>query len=149
MTHQVTNRWLPARSIINGATSISELPKSYQKQFMAKEVSNPAQWREPEKGENAGIGSWNRPKLHDNFMESQGILIHRGIGVHRVQYLPLKPEAAWRSGTFIQLYGTEGLWGCYVVEVPAQTRSIRNVTCMSRFTCYRGPGHHGIGSMAQ
>jgi len=87
---------------------------------MAKEVSNPAQWREPEKGENAGIGSWNRPNSpYDNFMESQGIPIHRGIGVHRVQDLPLKP---WKrlggQGTFIQLYGTEGLWGCYVVEVP-------------------------------
>jgi hypothetical protein len=22
------------------------------------------------------------------------------------------------NGTFIQLLGTEGLWGCYVVEVP-------------------------------
>ena len=22
------------------------------------------------------------------------------------------------NGTFIQLYGTEGRWGCYVVEVP-------------------------------
>ena len=59
---------------------------------MTKEASNPAQWREPEKGENAGIGSWNRPNSpYDNFMESQGIPIHRGIGVHRVQDLPLKP----------------------------------------------------------
>jgi hypothetical protein len=31
--------------------------------------------------------------------------------------------APWRRlggrGGYIQLYGTEGLWGCYVVEVPA------------------------------
>ena len=41
------------------------------------------------------------------------------IGVSKVQDLPLKP---WKRmggrGTFIQLFGTEGLWGCYVVEVP-------------------------------
>jgi mannose-6-phosphate isomerase-like protein (cupin superfamily) len=78
------------------------------------------EWREPQRGENAGIGAWNRPNSpYDNFMESEGIPIHRAIGVHRVQDLPLKP---WKrnggSGTFIQLYGTEGLWGCYVVEVP-------------------------------
>ena len=52
-------------------------------------------------------------------MESQGIPIYRDIGVRRVQDLPRKP---WKrmggSGTFIQLLGTEGLWGCYVVEVP-------------------------------
>lgn len=77
-------------------------------------------WREPQKGENAGIGSWQRPNApYDDFMESQGVPIHRGIGVHRVQDLPLKP---WKRlggrGTFVQLYGTEGLWGCYVVEVP-------------------------------
>jgi hypothetical protein len=36
-----------------------------------------------------------------------------------VQDLPLQP---WKRmggrGTYIQLYGTEGKWGCYVVEVP-------------------------------
>ena len=92
---------------------------------MAKEVSNPTQWHEPEKGENAGIGSWNRPNSpYDNFMESQGIPIHRGIGVHRVQDLPLKPwQRLGGKGTFIQLYGTEGLWGCYVVEVPGRRAS--------------------------
>jgi hypothetical protein len=39
--------------------------------------------------------------------------------VRRVQDLPL---ASWPRlggrGSYIQLYGTEGLWGCYVVEVP-------------------------------
>ena len=45
----------------------------------------------------------------------------RDIGVSKVQNLPLAP---WKRmggrGTFIQLYGTEGKWGCYVVEVPAR-----------------------------
>ena len=86
---------------------------------MAKEVSNPVEWQEPDKGQNAGIGSWNRPNSpYDNFMESEGVPIYRGIGTQRVQELPFKP---WKRlggrGTFIQLYGTEGLWGCYVVEI--------------------------------
>ena len=68
----------------------------------------------------AGLGKFLRPNTpYDNYMESQGIPIYRDIGVRRVQDLPRKP---WKrmggSGTFIQLLGTEGLWGCYVVEVP-------------------------------
>ena len=77
-------------------------------------------WHEPEGRKNAGYGVWKRPNTpYDDFMEAQGIPIFRGIGVRRVQDLPLK---RWNrmggNGTFIQLYGTEGKWGCYVVEVP-------------------------------
>jgi quercetin dioxygenase-like cupin family protein len=68
----------------------------------------------------AGYGKFPRPKTpYDIFMEEQGIPIYRDIGVRRVQDLPRKP---WKrmggNGTFIQLLGTEGLWGCYVIEVP-------------------------------
>jgi mannose-6-phosphate isomerase-like protein (cupin superfamily) len=78
-------------------------------------------WHEPQKQENAGYGAWERPlTAYDRFMEGEGIPIYRGIGVHRVQDMELRP---WKRmggrGTFIQLYGTEGKWGCYVVEVPA------------------------------
>ena len=56
---------------------------------------------------------------YDSFMESEGVPVYRGIGVRRVQDLPMQP---WKRlggrGSYIQLYGTEGLWGCYVVEVP-------------------------------
>ena len=56
---------------------------------------------------------------YDLFMEEQEIPIVRDFGVSKVQTLPLKP---WKRmggrGSFIQLFGTEGLWGCYVVEVP-------------------------------
>lgn len=39
---------------------------------MAQSSSTQTQWREPEKGENAGIGSWNRPNSpYDDFMESR------------------------------------------------------------------------------
>ena len=49
---------------------------------MVQESANPTQWQEPDKGQNAGIGSWNRPNSpYDNFMESEDIPIYRGIGV--------------------------------------------------------------------
>ena len=77
-------------------------------------------WHEPEGMKNAGYGAWNRPNTaYDDFMEAQGIPIFRGIGVRRVQDLPLRPwQRMGGKGSFIQLFGTEGLWGSYVVEVP-------------------------------
>ncbi len=77
-------------------------------------------WHEPAPEKKAGFGKWNNPKSpYDRFIESQGIPIHRAIGVHKVQDLPLMP---WKRlggrGTAIQLLGTEHLWGMYVVEVP-------------------------------
>src|SRR5574341_569601 len=80
-----------------------------------------SKWHEPtDKTTKAGYGKFLRPKTpYDLFMEAQEIPNYREIGVRRVQDLPRKP---WKkmcgSGTFIQLLGTEGLWGCYVVEVP-------------------------------
>jgi len=80
-----------------------------------------AKWQEPkDQKTKAGYGKFLRPKTpYDIFMEEQEIPIYREIGVRRVQDLPLKP---WKkmggNGTFIQLLGTEGLWGCYLVEVP-------------------------------
>src|SRR2546426_152152 len=78
------------------------------------------QWREPKGYERAGYGKWRRPPSpYDTFMESQGVPIYRGIGVRRVQDLPLAPWMRMGGrGTFIQLYGTEGIWGCYLVEIP-------------------------------
>lgn len=77
-------------------------------------------WREPEGGQRAGYGRWRRPPaLYDTFMASQGIPVYRGIGVHRVQDLALGPwPQQGGRGAFIQLYGTEGLWGMYLVEIP-------------------------------
>ena len=62
-------------------------------------------WHEPKAGENAGYGKFLRkPMPYDNFMESEGIPIYRGIGVRRVQDLPLAP---WKRqggrGSYIQL----------------------------------------------
>ena len=79
------------------------------------------EWQEPtDEKKKAGYGKFLRPKTpYDVFMEEQEIPIYREIGVRKVQNLPLKP---WKrmggNGTFIQLLGTEGLWGCYLIEVP-------------------------------
>jgi mannose-6-phosphate isomerase-like protein (cupin superfamily) len=77
-------------------------------------------WHEPKRGENAGSGAFLRPSLpYDRFMAEEGVPVFRGIGVTRVQDLPMAP---WKRlggrGSYIQLYGTEGLWGMYAVEVP-------------------------------
>lgn len=81
----------------------------------------PSHWHEPKAGENAGLGKFNRPKMpYDKFMEAEGIPCYRDIGVRTVLDLPL---GDWKRlggrGSYIQLFGTEGLWGSYVVEVPA------------------------------
>ena len=50
-------------------------------------------WHEPTAGENAGYGTFKRaPMPYDRFMEAEGIPVYRGIGVRRVQDLPL---ASW------------------------------------------------------
>jgi mannose-6-phosphate isomerase-like protein (cupin superfamily) len=81
----------------------------------------PDHWHEPTGStKKAGLGTFTRQTMpYDRFMEEQEIPIIRDYGVSKVQNLPLKP---WKRmggrGAFIQLYGTEGLWGSYVVEVP-------------------------------
>ena len=87
---------------------------------MPHDAPDQTHWHEPKAGESAGYGKFKRkPMPYDSFMEAEGIPVYRGIGVRRVQDLPLEP---WKRlggrGSYIQLYGTEGLWGCYVVEVP-------------------------------
>jgi quercetin dioxygenase-like cupin family protein len=84
-------------------------------------VGRSTHWHEPDGDTRAGLGKFERPKSpYDLFMEWEGIPVFRGIGVRRVQDLPLKP---WKrlggQGTYIQLSGTEGKWGCYLVEVPS------------------------------
>ncbi len=78
-------------------------------------------WHEPGKGQQAGYGTFLRPQMpYDAFMEAEGVPLYRGIGVRRVQDLPMTP---WKRlggrGSYIQLFGTEGLWGQYVIEIPA------------------------------
>jgi quercetin dioxygenase-like cupin family protein len=84
------------------------------------ELTGRTHWHEPTGSNRAGFGEFGRPKTpYDLFMESEGIPIYRDIGVSKVQNLPLAP---WKrlggKGSYIQLHGTEGKWGSYVVEVP-------------------------------
>ena len=84
------------------------------------EIAGQVHWHEPTAGKRAGFGKFGRPKTpYDLFMEAEGIPCVRDIGVSKVQNLALLPwKRAGGRGTFIQLHGTEGKWGCYVVEVP-------------------------------
>ena len=84
------------------------------------DIVNRGHWHEPSGDTRAGLGKFNRPKSpYDVFMEAEGIPVFRGIGISKVQNLPLSP---WKrmggKGSYIQLSGTEGKWGCYVIEVP-------------------------------
>src|SRR5437763_1981533 len=80
-----------------------------------------AHWHEPgDLSKKAGVAIFKRPPMpYDQFMVEEGIPVVRDFGVSKVQDLPLSP---WRRmggrGSFIQLFGTEGKWGSYVVEVP-------------------------------
>ncbi len=78
-------------------------------------------WHEPKAGQKAGLGKFGRPAMpYDLFMEAEGVPVYRDIGVRTVRDLPLQPWARLGGrGSYIQLFGTEGLWGMYVVEVPA------------------------------
>ena len=89
---------------------------------MPHDLPEQAHWHEPAGHmKKAGFGEFQKqPTPYDAFMESEGIPVFRGIGIDSIFNLPL---ADWKRlggrGTYIQLYGTETKWGCYVVEVPA------------------------------
>ncbi len=88
---------------------------------MPHDKDNNSHWHEiTGETKKAGLGVFKHPPMpYDSYMESQEIPIYREIGISKVQNLALKP---WKkqggNGCFIQLYGTEGLWGMYVIEVP-------------------------------
>ena len=88
---------------------------------MAKNAGKSSDWVEPTDNKTkSGFGTFQAPQSpYDIWMESQEIPVYRAIGVRRVQDLPMKP---WKlmggNATFVQLFGTEGMWGCHVIEVP-------------------------------
>jgi quercetin dioxygenase-like cupin family protein len=77
-------------------------------------------WHEPRGTRKAGYGEFKKqPTPYDEFMASEGIPVFRDIGIDKVQNLPLMPwKRTGGRGHYIQLYGTETKWGCYVIEVP-------------------------------
>jgi len=78
-------------------------------------------WTEPQQGKKAGFGKFKKLATpYDQFMESEGIPIYRELGMRDIRELPLEPwQRVGGRGSYIQLYGTEGKWGGYAVEVPA------------------------------
>lgn len=67
-----------------------------------------------------GRNNWNRPNTpYEDFIEQQGIPVHRGIGFRDTRDLALAP---WKrmggNGAFIELTGIGGLVGIYIVEIP-------------------------------
>jgi quercetin dioxygenase-like cupin family protein len=87
---------------------------------MPHEASNQVHWHEPTGYNRAGFGKFKKlPTPYDRFMEEEGVPVFRDIGISKVQNLPLMPwKRTGGRGSYIQLYGTEGKWGCYVIEVP-------------------------------
>src|ERR1700736_5377719 len=104
----------------NRSKAAAAEPRSSVPRKPMHDTPDQVHWHEPKAGENAGYGKFKRaPMPYDRFMEAEGVPVYRGIGVRRVQDLPLAP---WKRlggrGSYIQLFGTEGLWGLYLVEVP-------------------------------
>ncbi len=100
-------------------------------------------WYEPAGNKKAGFGQFNKqPTPYDAFMEEEGIPVFRDIGISKVQNLLLVP---WKRmggrGHFIQLYGIEGKWGCYVVEVlPAGALNVEKHMYEEIFLVVEGRG---------
>jgi quercetin dioxygenase-like cupin family protein len=116
--HRVPDRWLNPRNILWMGLGYDGVGVKIAPMH---DTPHQPHWHEPRAGERAGLGKFNRaPMPYDRFMEAEGVPVYRGIGVRRVQDLPLAPwPRLGGRGSYIQLYGTEGLWGCYVVELPA------------------------------
>ncbi len=78
---------------------------------------------QPNEQQRAGRVRWKRPPTpYEQFMEKEGIPVVRGIGLYDVRELPLSPWARLGGrGSYIQLDGTEGVWGMYVVEIPPRS----------------------------
>src|SRR5579859_6464936 len=88
---------------------------------MPHDVPGQVHWHEPAGGEQAGLTTFRRPpSAYDAFMAAEGVPCFRGPGIASVLNLPLAPwPRLGGRGSYIQLHGTEGQWGCYLVEVPA------------------------------
>ena len=112
---------------------------------MPHDLNADEHWHEPTGlSQKAGLGEFKRPPMpYDVFMEEQEIPIVRAVGVSKVQDLPLKPWTRMGGrGTFIQLWGTEGLWGSYVVEVPgAGALNVETAHVRGAISCRRRPGN--------
>ena len=88
---------------------------------MPHDVAGDPHWHEPGRDLYAGTPSWPRLATpYDDFMEAQDIPVVREIGIANVLNLPRHTwERMGGRGCFIQLFGTEGKWGSYLIEIPS------------------------------
>jgi quercetin dioxygenase-like cupin family protein len=88
---------------------------------MPHDAKDGVHWHEPGGMKKAGFGEFKKqPTPYDAFMEAEGIPVYRDIGIDSVLNLPLMPwKRTGGKGSYVQLFGTETKWGCYVIEVPA------------------------------
>src|SRR4051794_297283 len=78
-------------STIPGRTRLRQ-PSEAAPRTNMHDSTDQSHWHEPKAGENAGFGKFTRkPMPYDSFMEAEGIPVYRGIGVRRVQDLPMTP----------------------------------------------------------
>lgn len=87
---------------------------------MPHELEGHVHWHEPEGNDRAGLLHYPRPKsAYDRFVESEGVPIHRSPFWPALAEVPL---ADWRRlgarGAYLQQAGTDGRFGCHLVEVP-------------------------------
>ena len=87
---------------------------------MAEATQQHAKFVPPTGEEFAGPREFDSPKHpYDLFMESEGIPIYREIGFRDVRDLELGDWARTGGrGAYIQLIGTEELWGMFLLEIP-------------------------------
>jgi mannose-6-phosphate isomerase-like protein (cupin superfamily) len=78
-------------------------------------------YTEPSPGSFGGLVEYESPKSpYDVYMEDDGIPIVRGMGLSNVRDFALAdwPRKGDARGAYIQLMGTEELWGMYAIELP-------------------------------
>ena len=88
---------------------------------MPHELDGHVHWHEPAGLTPAGLSRFRRPPTaYDRFMDNEGIGVLRGMQIPQLADVPLSPwPRMGGSGRYLQPNGTEGLWGSYLVEVPA------------------------------
>lgn len=99
---------------------------------MAHDAQDGFHWHEPAGTRKAGYGDFRKqPTPYDAWMEAEGLLVFRDSGIPSVANLPLVdwPRCGGR-GHFIQLYGIEAKWGCYVVVVSPRGAFDLRSACM-------------------
>ena len=87
---------------------------------MTAEMQDLDHFVEPEHGGFAGEKRYARALApYDKFMQDEGLPVIREIGIRDLRDVELADWARTGGrGSFIQLLGTEELWGMYVIEVP-------------------------------